>query len=65
MPDFLDEPLLALHIPIEKHAMNERSEATSNNAGSDFSQEAGQSQTGIIMEFIAFLRQNKKWWLMF
>lgn len=63
MPDFLDEPLLALHMPIEKLSMNEQSEATSKNAGSDFIQEAGQSQTGIIREYVAFLRHNKKWWL--
>jgi hypothetical protein len=28
-----------------------------------FEQEAGESQPGLLMEFLYFLRYNKKWWL--
>jgi len=28
-----------------------------------FQQQAGESQIGLVAEFIEFLRYNKKWWL--
>lgn len=30
---------------------------------SEFEREAGQSQSGLIAEFVEYLRQNKKWWI--
>ncbi len=30
---------------------------------SDFSEQAAQSQSGLLSEFWAFLRHNRKWWL--
>ena len=29
----------------------------------DFASQAAQSQPGVLSEFWAFLRQNRKWWL--
>jgi hypothetical protein len=31
---------------------------------SSFERQAAESQSGLIAEFIAFLRANKKWWLL-
>ena len=30
----------------------------------EFNQEAGAARTGIVAEFIDFLKHNKKWWLL-
>ena len=30
---------------------------------SDFERQAEESQPGLLMEFVDFLRYNKKWWL--
>ena len=43
--------------------MNKSSENPTSRAASEFSQQAGQSQTGIFREYVDFLRHNKKWWL--
>lgn len=43
--------------------MEKQSDSPSTKAASAFSQQAGQSETGIVREYIAFLRHNKKWWL--
>jgi hypothetical protein len=37
--------------------------APRNSGRSEFEREAGQGQTGIVAEFVDYLRQNKKWWL--
>ena len=33
------------------------------DAASQFEQEAGEAQGGLISEFVDFLLHNKKWWL--
>jgi hypothetical protein len=43
--------------------MNKQSDGPGSKAGGDFTQQAGESQTGIVREYVAFLRHNKKWWL--
>jgi hypothetical protein len=30
---------------------------------SEFEREASQAQTGLVGEFVDYLRQNKKWWI--
>lgn len=30
---------------------------------SEFEQQAGQAQTGLVGEFVGYLRANKKWWI--
>lgn len=30
---------------------------------SEFEREAGQAQSGLVAEFVDYLRQNKKWWI--
>lgn len=30
---------------------------------SEFEREAGQAQSGLVGEFVDYLRQNKKWWI--
>lgn len=30
---------------------------------SEFEREAAQAQSGIVGEFVDYLRQNKKWWI--
>ena len=37
--------------------------APRNSGRSEFEREAGQGQTGIVGEFVDYLRQNKKWWI--
>lgn len=32
-------------------------------AAEDFTQRASQERTGLVREFVDFLRDNKKWWL--
>jgi len=34
-----------------------------NRQATDFERRAQQAQPGIVSEFVHFLRQNKKWWL--
>ena len=43
--------------------MNDPTKPASDNTASDFSRQADQSQTGLLREYVAFLRHNKKWWL--
>ncbi len=35
----------------------------SQQQATEFEQQAGQAQTGIVAEFVDFLLHNKKWWL--
>ncbi len=35
----------------------------SDREESDFAAQATKSRTGLVAEFWAFLRENKKWWL--
>ena len=34
-----------------------------NQPNDDFSKEAESSRTGIVAEFVDFLKHNKKWWM--
>jgi Family of unknown function (DUF5989) len=43
--------------------MDKQSDSPATKGSSKFSQQAGGSQTGIFREYFAFLRHNKKWWL--
>jgi membrane glycosyltransferase len=43
--------------------MSKQSDTSTSKAASEFSRQAGQSQTGVFREYVAFLRHNKKWWL--
>jgi hypothetical protein len=37
--------------------------APKKGGASEFEKAAGEAQSGIVGEFIDYLRQNKKWWL--
>ena len=37
--------------------------APRKNGRSEFEHHAGQAQSGLVGEFIDYLRQNKKWWI--
>lgn len=41
----------------------ERALQTSGEADSDFAKQAEAPERGFIAELIAFLRENKRWWL--
>ena len=43
--------------------MTDNSSESSKNANADFSREAGERSPGIVREFVQFLGENKKWWL--
>lgn len=34
-----------------------------SRAAEDFERQASQEQTGLLAEFVDFLKHNKKWWL--
>jgi len=42
---------------------DEPKQTQSQQQAEEFEQQAGQSQTGIVAEFVDFLLHNKKWWL--
>lgn len=37
--------------------------AANKGGRSEFEREAGQAQSGLVGEFVDYLRQNKKWWI--
>jgi len=43
--------------------MEDRSNALDRFTEAEFLRSASQAQTGVLAELLAFLRQNKKWWL--
>jgi membrane glycosyltransferase len=38
-------------------------EPTREDQSNEFSAQAAEPRTGLIAEFVAFLKDNKKWWL--
>ena len=42
---------------------NSPSQSPPVNAGDDFARQAEETPVGVLREFWAFLRYNKKWWL--
>jgi hypothetical protein len=42
---------------------DDQSTDSSKNANADFAREAGEQSPGIVREFVQFLGENKKWWL--
>ena len=42
---------------------DEPKQTESQRLAAEFKQQAGQSQAGIVAEFVDFLLHNKKWWL--
>jgi hypothetical protein len=43
--------------------MNHPTNSQPNDAVSRFEEQSNEAQTGIVREFVDFLRCNKKWWL--
>ena len=42
---------------------DEPKQTESHQQATEFERQAGQARTGIVAEFVDFLRHNKKWWL--
>lgn len=43
--------------------MTEESQSATKPEANEFTQQASQPQGGLLSEFLAFLRHNRKWWL--
>ena len=49
----------------QQHHQQQQTDATSTStAADDFARQASGPSSGIISEFIQFLKHNKKWWLL-
>ncbi len=48
---------------VKETIVNDQPSESSKGANADFAREAGQASPGIVREFVQFLGENKKWWL--
>ncbi len=42
----------------------DRTENETRNSADDFARQAEEARTGVVREFVDFLRDNKTWWLL-